>query len=58
MLLLMAIYWCTEALPLPATALMPLFLAPMLGLMKAKDVSVNYLKVGKPDNQVLAPIQL
>ncbi|XP_067935349.1 Na(+)/citrate cotransporter-like isoform X1 [Watersipora subatra] len=42
-LLLMAIYWCTEALPLAATALIPLFLAPMIGLMSSKAIAVNYL---------------
>ena len=43
--LVMAMYWMTEAIPLPATALMPMFLFPMLGLRGAKDVAVNYLKV-------------
>ncbi|KAI0241025.1 Solute carrier family 13 member 5 [Lamellibrachia satsuma] len=42
--LVMAMYWMTEAIPLPATALMPMFLFPMLGLRGAKDVAVNYLK--------------
>ena len=42
----MAVFWMTEAIPLPATALLPMILFPMLGLRGAKDVAVNYLKVG------------
>ena len=44
--LVMAMYWMTEAIPLPATALLPMILFPMLGLRDAKDVAINYLKVG------------
>lgn len=46
MLLLMAVFWCTETLPLPVTALFPLFLAPSLGILKASVVCLNYFKVG------------
>ena len=35
----------TESIPLPATALMPMFIFPMLGVMGAKDIAKNYLKV-------------
>ena len=44
--LVMAVYWMTESIPLPATALMPMFIFPMLGVMGAKDIAKNYLKVG------------
>lgn len=44
---MMAIYWCTEALPLPATALTPMFLSPMLGLMSSKEIAINYLTVSE-----------
>ncbi len=33
----MAIFWITEALPIPATALLPLVLIPALGITKGKD---------------------
>ncbi|ELT87718.1 hypothetical protein CAPTEDRAFT_194603 [Capitella teleta] len=45
-LLLMATYWCTEAVPMPVTALIPLFLFPMLGVLKIDEVVVNYSKSG------------
>jgi sodium-dependent dicarboxylate transporter 2/3/5 len=39
---LMATWWITEAIPIPATALLPLVLFPLLGIMQAKDVSLRY----------------
>ena len=44
-LLLMAVYWTTEVLPLAVTALMPVLFLPMLGVMTTKDVASNYIKV-------------
>lgn len=41
---LMAVYWCTEVLPLAVTALMPTVLFPILGIMESKDVCMQYLK--------------
>ena len=43
--LIMAVYWLTEAIPLAATALLPMVLFPLLGVVPAKEVSVNYTKV-------------
>src|SRR3954451_361249 len=43
--LLMAIYWMTEALPLAITAFLPLILFPLFGIMSANKVSTEYLKV-------------
>ena len=43
-ILLMAIYWVTEALPLPVTALIPVVLLPLLKLMTTDDVCIKYLK--------------
>ncbi|XP_045895580.1 solute carrier family 13 member 2 [Micropterus dolomieu] len=43
-IILMALYWCTECMPLAVTALLPVVLFPMLGIMKAGEVSIEYLK--------------
>ncbi len=37
-----AAWWFTEAIPIPATSLLPLVLFPLLGLGKAADVSRQY----------------
>lgn len=39
---LMAIWWMTEALPLAITALVPLGMYPLLGIMKTGAVAPNY----------------
>ncbi|XP_057676943.1 solute carrier family 13 member 2-like [Corythoichthys intestinalis] len=43
-ILLMALYWCTECLPLAVTAMLPVVLFPMMGIMQAQQVSIEYLK--------------
>ncbi|XP_061606713.1 Na(+)/citrate cotransporter-like isoform X2 [Phyllopteryx taeniolatus] len=43
-ILLMALYWCTEVLPLAVTALLPTILFPVLGIMQSKDVCMQYLR--------------
>ncbi|XP_068456624.1 solute carrier family 13 member 2 [Clinocottus analis] len=43
-IILMALYWCTECMPLAVTALLPVVLFPMMGIMKAGEVSIEYLK--------------
>ncbi|XP_074528665.1 solute carrier family 13 member 2 [Halichoeres trimaculatus] len=43
-IILMALYWCTECIPLAVTALLPVILFPMMGIMEAGDVSIQYLK--------------
>lgn len=40
--LLMAIWWMTEAVPLPATSLLPLVLFPTLGVAEIADVAAPY----------------
>ncbi|KAJ4920246.1 hypothetical protein JOQ06_023047 [Pogonophryne albipinna] len=40
----MAVFWCTEVLPLAVTALLPTILFPVLGIMESKDVCMQYLK--------------
>ncbi|UCG60402.1 MAG: SLC13/DASS family transporter [Candidatus Zixiibacteriota bacterium] len=39
---LMAIWWITEAIPIPATALIPVALFPLFGIMKGRDVATTY----------------
>ncbi|XP_061903115.1 Na(+)/citrate cotransporter-like isoform X2 [Entelurus aequoreus] len=41
---LMALFWCTEVLPLAVTALLPIILFPLLGIMESKDVCMQYLR--------------
>ncbi|XP_044528764.1 solute carrier family 13 member 2 [Gracilinanus agilis] len=43
-IILMALLWCTETLPLAVTAFLPIILFPMMGIMDASEVSVEYLK--------------
>ncbi|CAI2717957.1 SLC13 family permease [Nitrospina watsonii] len=40
--LLMGILWIGEAIPIPATALIPLVLYPLLGILPSKDVAPHY----------------
>lgn len=40
-ILLMAIWWITEAIPLAATALLPIVLFPLLGIMRGREVSAS-----------------
>ncbi len=39
---LMAVWWMTEAIPIPATALLPLFLFPTLGVLDMPDAAAPY----------------
>ncbi|KAI0239543.1 Solute carrier family 13 member 5 [Lamellibrachia satsuma] len=41
-ILLMATYWVTEALPSAVTALLPMCLMPYLSVASAKDMALNY----------------
>ncbi|TNF43908.1 MAG: DASS family sodium-coupled anion symporter [Bacteroidetes bacterium] len=41
--MLMAVWWVTEALPLPVTALVPLAAFPMMGIIDGKAVSEAYM---------------
>ncbi|KAL2297347.1 hypothetical protein Nmel_016648, partial [Mimus melanotis] len=40
----MALFWCTEALPLAVTALLPVLLFPLMNIMDSTTVSQEYLK--------------
>lgn len=39
---LMAVWWATEALPVPATSMLPLVLLPMMGVSTAREASNPY----------------
>uniref|UniRef100_A0A8C8Z7B2 Solute carrier family 13 member 3 n=1 Tax=Prolemur simus TaxID=1328070 RepID=A0A8C8Z7B2_PROSS len=41
-ILLMAVYWCTEALPLSVTALLPIVLFPFMGILPSSKVCPQY----------------
>ncbi|XP_008146026.2 solute carrier family 13 member 2 isoform X1 [Eptesicus fuscus] len=41
-IIIMALFWCVEALPLAVTALFPLILFPMMGIMDASEVCIEY----------------
>ncbi|KAM3869421.1 solute carrier family 13 member 2-like [Diretmus argenteus] len=43
-IILMALYWCTECIPLAVTSLLPIVLFPMMGIMQGGEVSIEYLK--------------
>jgi len=40
--LLMAIWWMTEAIPIPATAMLPIFLFPLFGVIPGSQVTLSY----------------
>nr|XP_056720856.1 Na(+)/citrate cotransporter [Euleptes europaea] len=43
-IIIMAAYWCTEAMPLAVTALLPAVLFPLFGILESKKVCMQYLK--------------
>ncbi|KAK3083723.1 hypothetical protein FSP39_002021 [Pinctada imbricata] len=51
-LILMAIFWITEALPIPVTALLPIVIFPILGVSKVKTLAhlyfndINFVFIG------------
>lgn len=44
-ILIMAIYWMTEALPLPITSLIPVVAFPLFGILDTGTVCMAYMKV-------------
>ena len=46
--LIMAVFWITEALPISVTALLPVFLFPIVGLLSVKEASQQYINVSTP----------
>ena len=43
-MVLMSAFWVTEAVPLPVTALIPIFAFPLLDILNTADLSKNYFK--------------
>ncbi|CAG7732985.1 unnamed protein product [Allacma fusca] len=43
-ILLMAIYWMVEAIPLAITSFLPVILFPLFGVVSTANVSINYMK--------------
>ncbi|NXK28159.1 S13A2 protein, partial [Arenaria interpres] len=43
-IIVMALFWCTEALPLAVTALFPVLLFPLMNIMDSTKVCQEYLK--------------
>uniref|UniRef100_A0A4W5LLP3 Solute carrier family 13 member 2 n=1 Tax=Hucho hucho TaxID=62062 RepID=A0A4W5LLP3_9TELE len=43
-IILMALYWCTECMPLAVTGLLPVILFPMMGIMESSEVCIQYMK--------------
>ena len=48
----MGVYWCTEAIPIALTAMLPIFLLPMLGILTAKQACAKYIKVSYELHQI------
>ena len=44
-ILIIAVYWMTEAMPMAATALLPIVIMPWLGVVPSKTLCKQYLKV-------------
>lgn len=42
-LMVTAVYWVSEAVPLGAAALVPAFLYPLFGVLKSSEVSLDVL---------------
>ena len=44
MIVVMALFWVLEVLPLPVTSLIPVALCPLMGILSTNDVSMQYMK--------------
>ncbi|NXC99375.1 S13A5 protein, partial [Certhia familiaris] len=43
LIMIMAVFWCTEVIPLAVTSLMPVIFFPLLGVQSSKSVCLQYL---------------
>ncbi|GFR61077.1 solute carrier family 13 member 5 [Elysia marginata] len=48
--MLMAVYWFTEAMPVGVTALLPVVLFPLLDVVKSSDISRLYMTMALYQN--------
>jgi len=46
----MAVYWATEVIPMPITALMPIALMPLLGVVTSREICPEYFDVSTTYN--------
>ncbi|KAJ8312454.1 hypothetical protein KUTeg_009827 [Tegillarca granosa] len=46
-ILVIAVYWLTEALPIAVTSLLPIVLFPVVGVLPPKEVSSVYINVNR-----------
>ena len=44
-LLVMGVYWATEAIPMAMTALLPIVFLPVMGILSVKDIAAIFVKV-------------
>lgn len=42
--LIMGVYWVTEALPLPISSMLPIVLFPLMGIMDTQKTCMMYMK--------------
>jgi len=45
--LVIGVFWVTEAMPLAVTSLLPVFLFPVLGVVPVQIICASYFKVGQ-----------
>ena len=50
LLILMAVFWCTDVVPLAVTGLMPVFFLPLTGVRELSIVCNQYLSVRQPSD--------
>ncbi|XP_031208739.1 solute carrier family 13 member 5 isoform X2 [Mastomys coucha] len=43
-IILMAVYWCTDVIPVAITSLLPVLLFPLLKVLDSKQVCIQYMK--------------
>ena len=57
-IIIMAIFWVTEALPIYVTALFPVFMFPLTGVLSAGDVGAAFFNVSSRVNPCVIGVVL